>query len=142
MSSRYEFVEHTADVAVRAFGDSPGEAFAAAARAMFDIISGSAEIAKEQEIAISAEADDLEGLLVGFLSQLILVHEVANIVLGEFVVSIEESGMRVSAQCKGEAFNRERHGQGMPVKGVTYHMIEIIDGGDSGESSVRVLFDV
>ena len=142
MSSRYEFIDHTADVAVRAYGDSLADAFGAAARAMFDIITGNAEIKPEREISVFAEADDLEGLLVGFLSKLILAHEVANIVLGEFVVSIEENGKRVTAQCKGEAFDRERHGQGMHVKAVAYHMMEINDGGTSGESSVQVLFDV
>ena len=142
MSSRYEFIDHTADVAVRAYGDSLAEAFASAARAMFDIITGSAEIRSEREISIFAEADDYEGLLVGFLSKLILAHEVANIVLGEFVVTIEEDGTRVTAQCKGEAFDRKRHGDGMHVKAVAYHMMEITDGGDTGKSCVQVLFDV
>jgi len=142
MSSRYEFIDHTADVAVRAYGDSLPEAFASAARAMFDIITGNAKIKNEREITIRAEADDLEGLLVGFLSQLILVHEVANVVLGEFVVTIEEDSKRVTAQCQGEAFDPERHGQGMQVKAVAYHMMEIVDGGGSGESCVQVLFDV
>lgn len=141
MSFRYEFVEHTADVAIRAYGDSLAEAFGGAARAMFDIITGSGEIKNKRQIEVSAEADDIEGLLVGFLSRLILAHEVESMVLGEFVVTIE-NGKLVSAKCRGEAFDRDRHGQGMHVKGVAYHMMEIVDGGDGGESSVQVLFDV
>ena len=38
MGRRYEFLEHTADIGIRASGDTPEEAFGAAAEALAEIL--------------------------------------------------------------------------------------------------------
>ena len=65
---KYEFIEHTADIAIKAYGDTLEEAFAAAAEAMFDIITAGSEIEADKNISFAVESIDLEGLLVYFLS--------------------------------------------------------------------------
>ncbi|MDH4156136.1 MAG: archease [candidate division Zixibacteria bacterium] len=137
----YEFVDHTADIAIKAFGESLAEAFAVAAEAMFDIITDKSPVDGHEEVQIEVEADDLEGLLVVFLSRLIFVHEVDRLVLKDF--RVELSGhWRLQATGRGEKFVSSKHGHGNHVKGVSYHMIEVFDGREKKPSHVQVLFDV
>ena len=41
---KYELIDHTADVGVKAFGNNLSECFENAAKAMFDIITDSSEV--------------------------------------------------------------------------------------------------
>jgi len=138
---KYEQIEHTADIAIRAHGDSLEEAFAVAAEAMFEIITDEAKLNPSRDITVEAESIDREGLLVGFLSKLIVLHEVENIVCGEFTVRFP-GVYRLTATGRAENFDSEKHGQGHHVKGVSYHMMEIFDGEGRTGSYVQVLFDV
>jgi SHS2 domain-containing protein len=137
---RYEFKDHTADIIARAYGATLDEAFGSAAMAMFDVITGGADIGNEQRLELEVESIDPEGLLVGFLSDLIVLHETENVVLGEFEISLD--GNRLKAVCLGEPFDSGKHGEGTHVKGVSYHMIEIDPGGKNEPAHVQVLFDI
>ncbi len=139
--ARYEFIDHTADIAVKAYGKTLEEAFAAAAAAMFDIITRGSEIQPDEEIRISVKSIDIEGLLVTFLSELILRHEIDNWVLRDFDVTFEND-KSLTATARGEKFNAERHGHGVQVKGVSYHMMEIVEGEGGHPCHVQVLFDI
>jgi len=139
---RFELIEHTADIAIRAYGEDLPEAFAAAAEAMFSIITGEAEITPDVSVTIEVESVDREGVLVGFLSELLVKFEVDRMVLTDFRVTfLDHQHLRSSAL--GERFDENRHGLGHQVKGVSYHMMEIVDRGRSGgQSHVQVLFDI
>lgn len=138
---RFEYLEHTADVLIRAHGDSSAEAYAAAAEAMFDIISGHAILSPQGQIQVEIEGLDLESLLVRFLSELIVRHEVDRIILGNFLVT-RLSGRHLVASADWEPFSDEKHGGGIHVKGVPYHLLEINPEGPSGPASIQVLFDI
>ncbi len=138
---RYEFVEHTADIAVKAFGRTLAEAFASSAEAMFSIITDSAVIKPVDSIEIQVGSIDVEGLLVNFLSELIVIHETQNVVLTAFEVVLGEEHT-LTCKARTEAFSSERHGRGTPVKGVSYHMMEIAEDPAGRDSYVQVLFDI
>ena len=139
--SGYEFLDHTADVLVKAFGNSLEEAFGAAADAMFAVITDSAPIRPLQPVELEIESIDREGLLVAFLSQLIVVFETDGLVLTDFNIAfLSDRALKVAA--RGEPFNQEIHGQGTQVKGVSYHMMEITEPRHGQPATVRVLFDI
>ncbi|MBN1212151.1 MAG: archease [candidate division Zixibacteria bacterium] len=138
---KYEFIDHTADIAVKAYGDTLEEAFAAAAEAMFDIIIGGAEIGMEKNISFAVESIDVEGLLVNFLSRLIVLHETEYLVLGAFKIKFTGDN-RLEATASGEKYDEKKHGPGEHVKGVSYHMMDIYDGKGKKNSYVQVLFDI
>lgn len=141
MGRRYEFIDHTADVVIRAFGDTLEDAFAEAAHGLFDIITDSAPVERQRKIEFSVEAIDRESLLVNFLSQLIVIHEIERLVLGHFNVSFTgQTELRVA--CYGEQFDAARHGRGIHVKGVAYHMLGIREPSQGCEAMVQVLFDI
>jgi len=137
----YEFIDHTADIIARATGDTLEEAFASAAEALFHVITGNAEINGSEEIEFEVESIDLEGLLVGFLSELIVIHEVRGIVLSDFDIHIL-SDKKLTAVCRGEKFDPERHGEGTPVKGISYHMIEVVRESEDRSAVAQALFDI
>ena len=137
---RYEFAEHTADIIVRGYGDTLENAFAAAGEGMFALITDRAPIAAKTTITVSAESIDLEALLITFLSNLILVFEIDGLVLCDLEVTLE--GLtKLRATGRGEAFDRDKHGHGIVVKGASYHMINI-SRPETGECSVQVLLDI
>lgn len=139
-SRTYEFVDHTADIIVRAIGSTLAEAFAAAGEALFDIITDSAEIEGTESLQFEIESIDLEGLLITFLSELIVIHETQNIVLSGFSVTIDNH-RRLLCAAKSEPFDPHRHGEGTPVKGISYHELKIERRRD-GKHVVEVLFDI
>ena len=138
---KYEFIDHTADIAVKAFGDTLEEAFAAAAEAMFDIITAGSKIGAVKNVSFAVESIDLEGLLVNFLSRLIVLHETEYLVLTSFNVALTGEN-RLEATAAGEIYDEKKHGRGEHVKGVSYHMMDILDGKGETASHVQVLFDI
>lgn len=137
----YEILDHTADVAIKAYGKSLEEAFATAAQAMFEQMTDKAPIEREKRIELEAESIDLQGLLVKFLSDLIVIHEVDNMVLKDFTIRFTGEN-KLKAEGWGEKFIKEKHGQGIHVKGVSYYSMEIHDGKGKEESFVQVVFDI
>ena len=133
----YDIVEHTADVGIKAYGDSIEEAFANAAKGMFDLITDNSNIDSIGEYLIELEADNLEELLVDWLSELLFLHGAHNLVFGFFDVKIKDK--KLSARVKGEEYNLEKHGMGVEIKAVTYHMLEVHV---EPPIYVQVLFDI
>jgi len=87
---KYELIEHTADVGVKAYGKTLSEAFENAAKAMFDIITDTSEVESTGQYNIELKASDLEQLLVDFLSELLYLHSANNLVL-VFKLDIDEN---------------------------------------------------
>ena len=138
---QYEFLDHTADVIVRAYGATIDAAFAAAAEGMFDVITNSAKLDGTGVISRDVLSIDQEGLLVAFLSDLIVIHEVEDVVLSHFEVAIS-SETALSFTARAEPFDARWHGEGTPVKGVSYHLMEIGIDPVRGCPYVQVLLDL
>ena len=86
MKERFEYLEHTADAKFRAYGRTIEEAFENAASAMFNVMIDTDTVENEifQEIELNSE--DLESLLFNWLSEILFVFEVENLVFGKFIV--------------------------------------------------------
>lgn len=136
---QYELIDHTADVAIKAYGKTLSEAFENAAKGMFDIITDSSEIENIGQYDIELEADNLEQLLVDWLSDLLFLNSANNLVFGFFKVEIDEKKNKLSAKVFGEKFNISKHKIGAEIKAVTYHMLEVKN---KKPYHVQVLFDI
>lgn len=133
----YEIIDHTADVGIKAYGETVEEAFENIAKGMFDIITNSSHIDSIGEYMIELEADDLEQLLVDWLSELLFLSSTYNLVFGFFDVEIMDK--KLSAIVKGEEYNLDKHKIGVEIKAVTYHMVEVHT---TKPIYVQVLFDI
>ncbi len=138
---RFEFLEHTADVIVKGYGDSLAEAFEATAEGMFAVITDLSKIERQREISLEVESIDREGLLVAFLSKLIYIHEVEQFIMKDCTVTFENEN-KLKAVIRGATFNEQKHEYGMNVKAVSYHMLNITEGSNNHPYCVQVLLDV
>ena len=135
----YELIDHTADVVIKAYGKNISEAFENAAKGMFDIITDSSEIESVGQYDIHLEAQDLEQLLVDWLSELLFLNSAKNLVFGFFKVELDEEKCHLSARVFGEKYNISKHKMGVEIKAVTYHMLEVKN---KRPYHVQVLFDI
>ena len=136
---KYELIEHTADVAIKAYGKNLSEAFENAAKAMFDIITDNSEIESVGQYEIKLEAPDLEQLLVDWLSELLFLNTSQNLVFGFFKIRLDDKKSHLSANVFGEKYNISKHKIGVEIKAVTYHMLEVRN---KRPYHVQVLFDI
>lgn len=128
-AGRFEFLEHTADVYVRAHGKNMQEAYENAALSMFETMTDTEKIAQTREETVEVEAEDQYALLYNWLEVLLIKFEIENIFYSRFqITSWKETAetFKIKAKIWGEKFNPEKHPQKVAVKAVTYHRMVII----------------
>lgn len=129
----YRFTSHTADVAVELRAESREALFAEALVAFTDTLTDPQRVGPAEEHELAAEAEDLPGLMVEWLGELVYRFEVDGLLFREAEVQIEEAPggrFRLAARARGETYDSERHPLEVQVKGVTYHelRVEEVDG--------------
>ncbi len=132
---RFEEIEHTADVGIRAYGATVDELFAAAAEGLFSLIADLSKVRPVGEVEVRVEADDLKDLMVRWLSELLFVHETQNLLLCEFDVTVR--GAVLDARCRGEPIDKGRHELKLAIKAVTYHRLTV----EPAKGVAEVIFD-
>ena len=90
---KYDLIEHTADVGIKAYGKTVSEAFKNAAIGMFDIITDKSTINSIGQYEIKLNAQDLEQLLVDWLSELLFLNSAKNLVFGSFNVTVKNNDL-------------------------------------------------
>jgi SHS2 domain-containing protein len=133
---RYEIIDHTADIAVRAKGKDMNQAFENAAYALFDTMCDASTVKPLKVKKVEISSTDMEQLLVDWLSRLLFICDVDDMLFSEFEVRI--SGNTLKAKMKGEKLDAKRHELKTDIKAITYHMLEV----DEASNTVQVLFDV
>jgi len=134
--TRYELIDHTADLMIKAYGKTLEECFANAGYALFDQTVDLSGIRPAEIFETEARGEDLEELLYAFLSELLFLEDCDGVILCELEVSFCSGGLKCRG--KGEILDRDRHRIRSEIKAVTYHMLSV----DAGEPSVTVIFDV
>jgi len=128
-AKNYEFLEHTADAYIAAYGRDLAEAFENAATAMFDVMTQVEKVNVEVEDSVEVEGMDEHALLYSWLEELLGKSDINGILYSKFkVLDIEETpeGWRLKAKIWGQKFDPEKHPQKVGVKAVTYHRMEIL----------------
>ncbi len=140
---RFEFLEHTSDAYVAAYGRTLEEAFENAALAMFEVMTDTSKVEPRERFEVSATGFDLYSLLYNWLEELLIIYYVNNVMLSRFKVreiAREGEEYRIAGEAYGEPFDPSRHEQRVEVKAVTYSLMEIKE--KDGEYEVRVVFDI
>ncbi|MBI0582976.1 MAG: archease [Methanomassiliicoccus sp.] len=133
---KYENLEHTADVMIRAYGATVQECFENAAYGMMDQILDASSVELKVEETFSVDGETKEDLLYNFLSELLFIFDAKQMALSEFRVTLKDGSLECNA--RGERFDREKHSPKQEIKAVTYHMMQV----NESEPSITVLFDV
>ncbi len=135
MAVRIEEINHTADVGIRVFGSTTEELFEGAALGMFGLITDLSRVEPVGETQVRASAEDLPALLVAWLSELLVLHETQNILLGKFQVRLD--GLALDGKAWGERIDKKRHELKLAIKAVTYHRLTV----DPAKGVAEVIFD-
>jgi SHS2 domain-containing protein len=138
MRDGFEIIDHTADVAIAAYGTDLKKAFANAALGMFSIMTDIDKVNETVIRDVEVTADEMKVLLVSWLNELLFICEVDKILFKRFDIS-ELNETRMLARCYGQKIDPKRHRIKTEVKAVTYHMLKIEE--DNG-IRVQVLFDI
>ena len=128
-AGKFEFLEHTADVYVRANGKTMEEAYENAALSMFETMTDTDKIAQTQEETLEVEAEDQYALLYNWLEALLVKSETENMLYSKFqIINWKETfeTFKFKAKVWGEKFDAQKHPQKVAVKAVTYHRMVII----------------
>jgi SHS2 domain-containing protein len=118
--SRYEILDHTADLKIRAYGASLEELFnnilIAIAEAIKPEILDSKFLAKE----IKIQSPNLENLLIDFLSEVIYQSD-----LNDSVYTKAEFKKLTEKEIEGKIFGQKIRKVESEIKAVTWHDLEI-----------------
>lgn len=136
---KYILIDHTADIGIDAFGATLQELFANAAFALFDIITELPKVAGKVKHTITISGIDREQLLVNWLSELLYLHDVKNLLFRDFRITDMTDNQLTATVC-GELFNEERHVIRTGIKAVTYHNLSIVQ--TDHQWKARVIFDL
>ena len=128
-AGKFDFLEHTADVYVRAHGKTMEEAYENAALSMFETMTDTDKIAQTQQETVEVEAEDQYALLYSWLEALLVKFETENMLYSKFQIADWKEtveSFKFKAKVWGEKFNPEKHPQKVAVKAVTYHRMVVI----------------
>lgn len=144
-TKKYEYLDHTADVQLHAWGDNLKESFEQIAMAMFGYMTeiDKVEMKQEQEIEIILDAeDDILNLVFKWLDEWLFLFSAEpffiprKIEISEF----EPQHGYIKAKGYGEQFDLSKHPQGTEVKAITYSNMQVHQ--DKPTNDVYVIIDI
>jgi SHS2 domain-containing protein len=134
----YEVIEHTADIGIRISGKSITEIFWKAIHATADLLSGGIETEPVLERGFSSKEENIKTALVSILEEVIYFFEKDLFLPSVCSVNIKEDFYEV--HLKGNTVSAEDIKNGIEIKAVTYHQLEIKEMRDGFLATV--IFDV
>ncbi len=140
---RFEFLEHTADLYIAAYGESLEEAFKNAAYATFEGMTDLDKVEPSIEDTVEVEGYDEKALLYNWLEALLVKFDITGNLYSRFKITrlgkIPE-GFELKAKIWGEPFDSQKHVSKVGVKAVTYHQMEILK--EKGLVTVKFILDI
>jgi SHS2 domain-containing protein len=139
----YEILEHTADIGLRAWGDTREKLFENCALGLAEILDRDAGPPRAGEaqaftgLLLEVEADDIEALLVEWMNEVMFLIETTHACLRSTRVS-ELSDTRLRAE--PELAECDHKPEGTELKAATYHQVSVRQV--SGQWEATIYFDV
>lgn len=133
----FEEIPHTADIKIRVRAPTLESLFSETFKALMQVLYGknrTGGVIRE----IRVESTDNESLITDFLSEVLFISEVENLVFADARISI--NGPILTAQLTGEQFDPLRHSGGSEVKGISYSGLAIMH--DKNGYMLEIIFDV
>jgi len=142
----FEILDHTADVAIRAYGRTLPELFENAALAMFSTMVDLKSVPGSETRHISVSAPSLEDLLVSWLREFIFISDTEHLVFSRFSIQqltepTDEREADLSGIATGGPYQAGVVRMGAAVKAVTYHDLRI-ERTPEGVWQAVITFDV
>ncbi len=129
-----EYLDHTADIGIRARGPSVEAVFERAAAGLFSLMVRVDAVEPTKDFTVVCRGETLADLLVEWLSELLAQKDLSGLVFGRFEVEIDRgpAGHELRGQARGEELDPSRHALGIEVKGISYLGLSVAQGDDGG----------
>ena len=139
---RYEYLEHTGDIGIRAYGGTLEELFINAAQGLLESIADISTVGTTKQMQIEVFAESLEELMVAWLDELNFQHEVEEIFFRQVEIRrISETPYRLVAVAYGEPVDFAKHVVYTEIKSITYHQL-IVEQLPDNRWMTQVIFDL
>ena len=139
---RYEYLEHTGDIGIRAYGSTLEELFINAAQGLLESIADLSTVGTTKQTQIEVSAESLEELMVAWLDELNFRHEVEEIFFQRVELrKISEAPYRLVAVAYGEPVDFAKHIVYTEIKSITYHQL-IVEQLPDNRWMAQVIFDL
>ena len=132
--------EHTADIGIEIESQTLSEAFQEVSLSFSEIITGGSlpEVLTSKEVFL--ESDNLDSLLVDFLSYLIVLFDTDDFIAGSAKLEIsKKNSFQLAGKLVGETYNQDKHGYGVEIKAISYHQLLVQEG---PPARLRVILDL
>ncbi len=120
----FEFLEHTADIGIRARGATLAELFQNAALGLEAVALDIESVEARNEYRLSAAGEDLESTLINWLNEIVYLLDGRRVALARIAVE-EITTTKVTGRGWGEPRDLARHSVALVVKAATYHQLRI-----------------
>ena len=134
-----EIFEHTADAGIRAESPTLSEAFNEVSLAFTEIVTGGSLPNKKTNFRIEIKATTLDSLLVNYISHLIYLFDTENFLVSSAAITVKTESCTISGTLEGDFYDESKHGYGVEIKAVSYHMLKISEG---PPSEIVVILDL
>ena len=134
-----EIFEHTADAGIRAESPTLSEAFNEVSLAFTEIVTGGSLPNKKTNFKIEIKATTLDSLLVNYISHLIYLFDTENFLVSSADITVKTRSCTISGTLEGDFYDESKHGYGVEIKAVSYHMLKISEG---PPSEIVVILDL
>jgi SHS2 domain-containing protein len=135
----YQVFEHTADIGLHAFGDTPEALFIHAAQGMESLMVAPEQVRVVTSREITAEGHDAVSLLIAWLNELIFLFDTEYLLFRDFEIStLTET--HLAARAFGEPYDAQRHELSSAIKAVTWHEASVER--TNGDYKARIIFDI
>ncbi|MCC6587337.1 MAG: archease [Bryobacterales bacterium] len=135
----FEVLEHTADVGLRAWGDSLADMFVEAALGLEDLALDRSGIEEREQYPLEATGEDLEALLVNWLNEIVYCLDGKRVAISRIAVETMTEN-RIVAVAWGEQRDNRRHEPKLVIKAATFHQLRIASS--QGQWSAEVYLDI
>jgi SHS2 domain-containing protein len=118
---KYEYLKHTADLKVRAYGKTLEEAFANVAIGGFDFLTDTTKIKKKAEKKISIKSKRIEALLYDFLEELLFLLDTESFIISDFKdMKIKQAKDKFELTCVAQGDSYKNYDVKGDIKAITY----------------------
>ena len=144
---KFEYLDHTADVQLHAWGVNLKEAFEQCAQAMFGYMTQLERVSCTHTREVEVEGHDMLSLLYTFLDELLYGFCADEFCVRDCHIStFDTQRFRIRATSRGETFDLAKHTQGTEIKAITYSNMQVHDVGshstEGRDAHVYVIVDI
>jgi SHS2 domain-containing protein len=125
----YEYFDHAADMGVRAEADSLENLFLTCAEALLNWIGEPPDDPTEVCLNVTVESQDLEGLLVSWLHELLFLFQHRQLYTSRFL-EMNLTDTKLNGSVMARVWNQSSHEKFREVKAVTYHQLRVTREGE------------